>query len=107
MDNYEFDTSVDQMNLEQILAEIAEEILPYKLTGEVASYIPELSKVDPSKFGMSIQTMNDKYYSIGNSEDKFSIQSISKVFSVSLAYSMIGVENPVKLTTNFRCMLTT
>ncbi|MBC7450591.1 MAG: glutaminase [Cytophagales bacterium] len=78
------------MNFDAILAEIAYEILPYKLMGEVPTYIPELSNINPDKFGMSIHTMHGNIYSIGDSFEKFSIQSISKVFSVSLAYSIVG-----------------
>jgi len=90
MNEYDITLSVDQMNFEKVLLEIAEEIVPFKLMGEIATYIPELGKVDPDKFGMCIQAMDGRAYSIGNSEEKFSIQSISKVFSVSLAYSIIG-----------------
>lgn len=57
-------------------------------TGAVASYIPELLNVDPNKFGVHLTTVDRKHYSFGNSNEKFSIQSIAKVLSLTLAYSI-------------------
>lgn len=58
--------------------------------GKVASYIPELSSVDPNQFGISVCMNSDHEYIIGNSQISFSIQSISKVFSLALAYKLEG-----------------
>ncbi|WP_282143331.1 glutaminase [Cellulophaga baltica] len=60
--------------------------------GNVASYIPELSKIDPHKFGMHIIDANQNEFSVGDSEEAFSIQSISKVLSLSQAIGLIGEE---------------
>ncbi|MDO5717621.1 MAG: glutaminase A [Tissierellia bacterium] len=57
--------------------------------GEVASYIPVLEKVDPEYFSLSI-SYQDKIYSIGDREVKFSIQSISKVISLIMAIELFG-----------------
>ena len=54
--------------------------------GRVADYIPELAHVNPDKFGVHLTTIDDKHYATGNSEEKFSIQSIAKVLSLTLAY---------------------
>jgi glutaminase len=78
------------MNFVQILSEIKKEIEPFKNEGEVASYIPELAKVNPDKYGVHICTVDGKNFSIGDSGEKFSIQSITKVFSASLAFSLLG-----------------
>lgn len=59
-------------------------------TGKVADYIPELAFVDSSNFGVSISTIDKKNYGIGNFEKKFSIQSISKILSLTLAYKLEG-----------------
>ncbi len=60
--------------------------------GEVASYIPELSKVDPNKLGIHLTTIHGHQYSYGDSNEKFSIQSIAKVLSLTLALKILGAE---------------
>lgn len=61
-------------------------------TGKLASYIPELSKVDPDKLGIHLVTVEQQHYAAGDSGEKFSIQSISKLFSLTLAYRELGGE---------------
>jgi glutaminase len=58
--------------------------------GEIASYIPELACIDPGKFGVHISTMDDCRYGVGHFDQKFSIQSIAKVLSLSMAYQIHG-----------------
>jgi glutaminase len=41
--------------------------------GEVASYIPELSKADPEAFGICIATIDGYVYEAGASKDAFTI----------------------------------
>lgn len=58
--------------------------------GELATYIPELARINPDKFGISLQFLNGEHYHIGDYKEKFSIQSIAKVFAFSLAISLVG-----------------
>jgi glutaminase len=58
--------------------------------GKVADYIPELATVDPSRFGIAVVTVDGSTYLAGDAEHAFSIQSISKVFTLTLALGMIG-----------------
>ena len=58
--------------------------------GNVAEYIPELAKVDPDKFGVAFLSKNNQQFGFGDWQTKFSIQSISKVLSLSLAYKLLG-----------------
>ena len=53
--------------------------------GKVADYIPALANVDPNQFGMAITLNNGDFYGVGAYNQAFSIQSISKVFSFTLA----------------------
>ena len=53
--------------------------------GEVATYIPELAKADPSWFGICLVTTNGSVYEAGDSRQPFTIQSISKPFVYGLA----------------------
>lgn len=72
--------------LQQIFTE-SEKSIPQ---GNVASYIPELSRIDPNKFGIFLQTKSEGDFQIGDSLESFSIQSISKVFTLTIAFSLLG-----------------
>ncbi len=58
--------------------------------GKVASYIPELKKVDSTKFGIHLYTVSCSSFGAGNYQEKFSIQSISKVLGLTLALKLVG-----------------
>jgi len=57
--------------------------------GKIASYIPELGNIDPQKFGVCLTSLAGEQFGVGDYQERFSIQSISKVFSLSLAFSLI------------------
>jgi glutaminase len=78
------------MDYQSILNIIQKEFTPQSTMGNVAAYIPELSKVDPLKFGMHLYCKDDSSYEFGDSQEKFSIQSISKVFTLTLAKELLG-----------------
>lgn len=78
------------MNYQQILDTIYEEMSYRDVRGKVASYIPELAKIDQRKFGMHIYNGKQEHFCFGDSEEKFSIQSISKVFTLSMAMRIMG-----------------
>jgi glutaminase len=88
------------MNYQKILKEIEKEIQPSLKKGKVADYIPALAEVDPNQFAMTITLKSGEQFSIGKSQENFSIQSISKVLAFSLAidiyskslYKRVGVE---------------
>jgi glutaminase len=82
----------NSMNYQQILEEIAVEVNPLLNKGKVADYIPALAEVDPNNFAMSIATLDGQLYNVGRSNTKFSIQSISKVYSLVAAFSALGTE---------------
>lgn len=78
------------IDYQKILCEIAADFEGSDNCGEVAKYIPELSKVDPRKLGIHLTTVEKTNHSYGDSNEKFSIQSISKVFSLALALKIMG-----------------
>ncbi len=88
------------MDYQKVLNEIYKEIKPFLGKGKVADYIPELAKVNPKQFGMSIVTLDGELFSIGEAQKRFSIQSISKLFTFTMAlkmyskklYERVGVE---------------
>jgi glutaminase len=78
------------MKYQALLDEIYSEVLPLLGTGKVADYIPALGHIDPSKFGIAIETIDGDRFEVGDSQELFSIQSISKVFNLSLGVRIIG-----------------
>ena len=58
--------------------------------GHVADYIPELSRVDPDGFGITLATVDGHVYQSGDSREPFTIQSISKAFVYGIALEDCG-----------------
>ncbi|AFL88320.1 L-glutaminase [Terriglobus roseus DSM 18391] len=58
--------------------------------GKNADYIPYLAHVDSKLFGIAVVTTDGKLYKVGDVEYAFSIQSISKVFTLALAMEELG-----------------
>jgi len=79
-----------KINCQIILDKVYKTIVLEENIGQVAQYIPELSTVNPDKFGVHILTTKGESYGVGDWQTKFSIQSISKVLSLSLAYKIVG-----------------
>ena len=71
--------------MQSLLERIASVARPLARTGRVASYIPGLVHVDPSQFGIAVATLEGDVFATGDSDQPFSIQSISKVFALTLA----------------------
>lgn len=78
------------IDFQHILNAIVDEISTAPDKGMVATYIPELAKIDSSKFGISLLDNSGKLYSSGDATEMFSIQSISKVLSLSMAFRILG-----------------
>ncbi len=75
---------------EGLLSSIVERMSREAERGRVAGYIPELAKVDPNRFGMAITLADGRVVAAGDADMPFSIQSISKVFTLSLALGRLG-----------------
>lgn len=78
------------MDYQRILNEIEAELKGQDFGGEIATYIPELAKVNPHQFGAHLCDLEGNHYFLGANEQKFSIQSISKVLTLALAYELEG-----------------
>lgn len=76
--------------LQDILNAIGAEMAAAPDRGDVANYIPELAQVDPNQFGMAVVTADGEVYTTGDAEKRFSIQSVSKVFTLALALGRLG-----------------
>ena len=77
-------------DLDAIVADIIATMAQAEERGAVASYIPELAKVDPAQFGIAIITADGRMITGGDADTGFSIQSISKVFALTLALGKVG-----------------
>ena len=71
--------------MQTILEEIAAEARPLAAQGRPAQYIPALARVDPGKFALAVVTADGEEFAVGDADEPFSIQSISKLFTLSLA----------------------
>nr|WP_281493668.1 glutaminase [Ancylobacter koreensis] len=77
-------------DLDRIVREIAEEMAARTDRGDVATYIPELARADPNRFGIAVVSGEGEVVVGGDADMAFSIQSISKVFTLTLALGKIG-----------------
>ncbi|MBL8832420.1 MAG: glutaminase [Rhodospirillales bacterium] len=77
-------------DLAGLVAAVREDIAPQIGTGRVADYIPALARVDPRHFGIAIATCDGGTAAAGDADLPFSIQSVSKVFTLTLALGRVG-----------------
>jgi glutaminase len=78
------------VSFKEIIKESYHKVKKIADQGQLASYIPEIANVDPENFGVHLSTIDHFNFGEGNWDEKFSIQSISKVLSLSLAYRILG-----------------
>ncbi|WP_272690239.1 glutaminase B [Providencia sp. PROV152] len=69
----------------QLLNDILDQVRPLIGQGAVADYIPALAKVSPHQLGIAVHTAEGETFRAGDAQTRFSIQSISKVLSLTLA----------------------
>ncbi|WP_421698052.1 glutaminase [Ancylobacter sp.] len=77
-------------DLDSVVRDIAEEMRARPDRGEVASYIPELARADAQAFGIAVVDREGRVVTGGDAEVPFSIQSVSKVFTLTLALGKVG-----------------
>lgn len=87
--------------MEKILNEVLDTNRKYTNYGQVASYIPELSKARRDDLGICIIDKDNKIHTAGNYKTKFTIQSVSKTIVLAMAlmdnewqhvFSKVGME---------------
>jgi len=79
-----------QPNYSPLLEQIYRDIAPWRTKGRVANYIPELAKVPAERFGMAVVTLDGEVLTVGDAHERFSIQSVSKLFACTLAFQLLG-----------------
>ena len=75
--------------LQVLIDGVYEKYLPHTI-GEVATYIPELTKADPEAFGVCLVTADGRTFEAGDCDRPFTIQSISKPFTYGMALEEFG-----------------
>ncbi|EFE96175.1 Thermolabile glutaminase [Serratia odorifera] len=68
-----------------LLEEILQQVRPLIGSGKVADYIPALAEVPANRLGIAVCTVDGNMFQAGDAAERFSIQSISKVLSLTLA----------------------
>lgn len=78
------------IDIARIVSDIADEMRGEEHRGTVASYIPPLAAVPADKFGLALVMADGSVHVSGDADEPFSIQSISKVFALTLALGAVG-----------------
>ena len=87
--------------MNELLQQLVSKFRPLSVHGQVASYIPELSKADPGTLAIVVRDQTGNCYAAGDVNVRFTLQSVSKPFALALAlmdngpeevFSRIGME---------------
>ena len=76
--------------LDDIVATVHRDMESHQGRGKVADYIPALARVDPKNFAIAIAMCDGRTAGAGGVHLPFSIQSISKIFTLTLALNKLG-----------------
>ncbi|MBN3584365.1 glutaminase [Algoriphagus aestuarii] len=78
------------MEYQELIEEVYKEVQAENLKGKVADYIPEIATVDPNQFGIALVDLKGNVYGVGDYRNPFSIQSISKVFTLTMVFNFFN-----------------
>ena len=83
------DVMTDAVDYQALLNDIVQDLRPLAaeplVRGNVADYIPALAHVNPDQLGIALVTVDGQVFAAGDADVRFSIQSIAKVFALTLA----------------------
>ena len=80
------------MDIRKVIEKIYNEVKPMFGRGKVADYIPALAEVNPRQYGIAVASIDGESFGLGDCRTKFSIQSISKVFTLAMVMRHLGEE---------------
>jgi len=78
------------MDMAAIVDQIGAEMAASADRGRVADYIPQLACIDPAQFGIAVVLADGRMMTAGDASTPFSIQSVSKVFTLAIALGRLG-----------------
>ncbi len=84
-------SAVDRLEYERVLDRVAGAVRGVLGSGRVPDQVPAIADADPHVFGLAVATVEGKVHGVGEWRRRFSIQSISKVFTLALV-----IENYVR-----------
>lgn len=90
MRQHEQASAMDGARLQSELDHVAACMAARTRRGKVADYIPPLAQVDVGHFGIAVALNDGRLFMAGDARQPFSIQSVSKVFSLTLALGLVG-----------------
>jgi glutaminase len=80
----------DPDRLSRVVKDVTEEMFAIPEWGKASDFLPELAEVDVHQFGMAVLTCDGQLVTGGDADTPFTLQSISKVFSLTLALEAFG-----------------
>lgn len=80
------------MDFDKVISRIYNQVKEYWGQGKVADYIPALADINPRQLGIAVHTPDGRSFKAGDTEVPFSIQSIYKVFTLSMVLRHTGEE---------------
>lgn len=83
-------TPISTPDLHALVEGVYADLAPFRGEGAVADYIPQLARADPQSFGLAVATTGGDVITAGDALAPFSIQSVSKVFTLALALGKWG-----------------
>ncbi len=78
------------MHYQSILQRVYDDAAGLLGEGKVADYIPALGRIPPDKLGIALHGLDGLDAAVGDANERFSIQSVSKLFSLTLAMRTVG-----------------
>lgn len=80
----------DRQALATLATHVLDEARAMPVSGKVADYIPALAEVDPDRVALAVATVDGQVVGAGEAEYRFSIQSLSKIFGLTMAMNRVG-----------------
>jgi glutaminase len=81
---------MNESAMQAMIDEVHDSLRSRTREGKVADYIPQLGRISPDKLGLAVQMVDGRSFFAGDADETFSIQSVSKIFTLTLALGKIG-----------------
>lgn len=86
-----------QIDIQEVIEKIYKKVKKMPITGKNADYIPQLKKVNPNLYAISIHMVDGREFNVGDCDKEVAIESVSKVFSLALGLKTVGLAKMSKM----------